>query len=119
MEGNMRKTIALLGAVAIVAAVAFAPSAATAGSPVTVKVKDNKFKPNGLTVKKGTVIKFRWVRTRAPHNVTKASGPGKNFQSKTTKKKGVNFKKRFNRAGNYLLVCSVHDGMDMNLKVRK
>jgi plastocyanin len=53
-----------------------------------------------------------------PHNVVKASGPGGSFSSETTSSPGVNFAKKFKKTGKYKIVCTIHGGMDLKLKVR-
>lgn len=117
----MRKILTLTAALTLIAAlgsVALNPTGAEAGNRTTIKLDDNFFNPSSKTVKKGTLVRFKWVG-RKKHDVTKASGPGNFFQSKLTKKRGVNFKKRFRKKGNYLLVCSIHSGMELNLRVKR
>ena len=49
--------------------------------------------------------------------MTKKKGPGGGFASETTDDRGVNFKHKFKKAGTYKLICTVHDGMKMKVKV--
>ena len=49
--------------------------------------------------------------------MTKKKGPGGGFASATTDARGVNFQKKFNKAGAYKLICTVHDGMKMKVQV--
>jgi plastocyanin len=109
-------TIPTLIALAAVAALAL--FGGTAGAATTVTLGDNFFSPSKKTIGKGTKVKFKWVGNRR-HNVTKASGPGGGFASRTTKSRGVNFAKKFRRAGTYRLVCTIHAGMGMTLVVRR
>lgn len=109
-------TIAAASVLAV--AVLAAPSGAAGGKQRTVEIADNYFLPGFLKVKKGTLVKFRWAGNEE-HDVTKRRGPGKPFASETTSQPGINFKKRFRKTGSYRLVCTVHPGMDMTLKVKK
>ena len=49
--------------------------------------------------------------------MTKKKGPGGGFASATTDTRGVNFQKKFKKAGTYKLICTVHDGMKMKVQV--
>jgi plastocyanin len=111
-----RITLAMAIAAAALAGAVLSTGTATAGGGATIKVDDDFFSPNKKTVSSGTAVKFKWVGSNA-HNVTKQSGPGGSFQSETTDDKGVNFTKKFKKAGTYKLVCTIHQGMDMKLKV--
>jgi plastocyanin len=101
--------------VAVVLVVAGAGHA-TAAPTKTIKLKDNFFAPSQKTVKRGTTVRFKWAGLN-PHNVVKVSGPGGRFASRTTWRRGVNFKKKFKKVGTYRLVCTLHTGMEMNLTV--
>jgi plastocyanin len=115
----MKRTLAPLALAAFVLALALAPAAA-APRPKTVKVADVKFAPERLKVREGTLVRFNWV-DEMNHDVTKSSGPGRPFASRTTSKPGVNFKRRFKKPGRYRLICTVHatDGMKMTLRVKR
>lgn len=106
--------MACLGAVAVLAA--FGSSAGARGS-FTVKLDDDFFAPSSKTVKKGTKVKFKWVGNDA-HSVAKRRGPGGSFNSGLTDDRGVNFTKKFKKAGTYKLICTIHDQMKMTLKVK-
>jgi plastocyanin len=82
----------------------------------TIKLKDNFFAPSKKTVRRGTTVRFKWVGINA-HNVVKASGPEGRFASRTTWRRGVNFAKKFRKTGTYRLVCTLHSGMELELKV--
>jgi plastocyanin len=105
-----KRTIPALVAIAAVAALP-----ATAGAATTVKLGDNFFQPAKTTVSKGTKVLFKWVGDR-PHNVTKTRGPGGGFASRTTSQRGVNFAKRFKKAGTYRMICTIHPD-EMRLKL--
>ncbi|HEX6228376.1 MAG TPA: plastocyanin/azurin family copper-binding protein [Solirubrobacterales bacterium] len=115
----MRKlTIPTLLVIAALAALTTLGGSAGAAPKTTVKLGDNFFSPSTKTVRRGTKVRFRWVG-RNPHNVTKARGPGGRFASRTTRARGVNFAKKFKKAGTYSLVCTIHPGMAMTLRVRR
>jgi plastocyanin len=106
-----------ISAVALTA-LALLGGAAGAAGEATVTVGNNFFKPAEKTVAKGTKVRFKWAGGRR-HNVTKASGPGRFFESKTTRAAGVNFAKRFEKSGVYRLYCTVHPSqMRLKLTVR-
>jgi plastocyanin len=106
----MKKKLAV-PVIAVAAASAFAmPS----GAATTVRVDDDVFKPRSLTVKSGTTVRWRWVGDN-PHNVTVTKGPVK-FKSGT--KRSGKFSKTLRRGGTYKIVCTIHPGMGMTLKVR-
>lgn len=109
---DMRKPIALA------AAVATAGLAATAAIPAfaatrTITLKDNLFSPSSVTVKKNTVVKWVW-KGKAPHNVTVKSGPVK-FHSPL--KMNGSYTKKMTRKGTYRIVCTIHPGMNLKLRV--
>ena len=106
----MKKLIALVIAAGLLAALAIPALAATK----TVKLGDNFFSPKRLSVTKGTIVRWRWTG-RAPHNVTVTKGPVK-FRSSTMR--SGSYSKRMRRRGSYTIVCTIHPGMQMSLRVR-
>jgi plastocyanin len=102
-----------LGAAAPVAALLLAVPA-LAASTKTVTVKDNAFAPTSATVKAGTTVKWFW-RGKAPHNVSVTKGPAK-FKSPV--KTSGSFAIRLTRKGTYSIVCTIHPGMKMSLRVK-
>ena len=105
----MKRLIAMLVAVAIVAAAIAVPAFA---ATKTVKVGPQmKFGPSSLSIKKGDTVKWSWSGS-VPHNVT---GPG--FKSKTATK--VTFSHKFAKAGTFRVVCTLHQalGQKMTIKV--
>lgn len=107
----MTKRLLVLPAVV---AAALGGSALSAGAATSVKLRDNLFAPTSKTVTKGTTVVFRWAG-KAPHNVTVVKGPVK-FHS-STKTSGT-YTKRFTRKGTYSIVCTVHPGMHLTLRVK-
>ncbi|MDX6726977.1 MAG: hypothetical protein QOK49_1782 [Baekduia sp.] len=108
----MKKLIAAGAATAVAAGALAIPALA---ATTTVQLKDNKFAPTSITVKKGTTVKWVW-KGKAPHNVTVSKGPAK-FRS-TTQVKG-SYSKKLTRAGTYTILCTIHaPGMKMTVKVK-
>ncbi len=99
----MKKLLGLLAMLSLLAA-AVPAFAATR----TVRVDDNVFSPKSLTVGKGTKLRFVWVGD-APHNV---KGAGISIGTRTSGSKTVTAR----RSGT--LVCTIHPGMSMKLRVR-
>lgn len=113
----MKRTLVPIALAGLLLAVALAPAGA-APRPKTVKVDDNFFAPDSLRVRKGTMVRFRWVGVET-HNVVKSSGPGPFFESDARTGSGVHFKHRFKRAGRYRLLCELHPEMRMKLRVKR
>lgn len=106
----MKKLVA--GGVAVVAAGALAVPALAATK--SVQVKDNKFVPTSITVKKGTTVKWIW-KGKAPHDVSVTKGPVK---FKSSVKTSGSFSKKLTKAGTYRIVCTIHaPDMKMTVKV--
>ena len=105
----MKKLIAL--AATVVVAIAAVPAFA---ATKTVRVDDNVFRPDSLTVNRGDTVRFRWVGD-ALHNVRKTSGPS--FRNISNRTSGT-VSRRLTRRGTLRLVCSIHPGMDMRIRVR-
>jgi plastocyanin len=105
----MKRLIALIAAVALCAALAVPALAATK----TVSLRDNVFSPKSVTVKKNTRVKFSWKGSN-PHNVTATKGPVK-FHSST--KTSGSYSRKMTRRGSYTIVCTIHPGMTMKLRV--
>jgi len=101
------KRLAII-ATAVVVAVVAGGSVASAGSRITLK--DDRFSPASLTVAKGAAVTIVWSG-KHPHNVV---GGG----VKTAIRKSGSQVVRFKKAGSFTLVCQVHPGMKMRLKVR-
>jgi plastocyanin len=113
----MRKTLVFLATCVAIAALAIPAFAAT----TSVKVGDDYFvKSSGtpkVTVKKGTTVKWTWVKTVAPHNVTVTKGPAK-FKSKPAITKG-SYSMKVTKPGTYTIVCTIHlPKMKMTLVVK-
>jgi plastocyanin len=109
----MLKRVAALAIVPTVACAALAIPA-LAASKTTIDLGDNFFKPKTATVAKGTTVTWDWTG-KAPHNVSVVSGPEKFRSSVQTSGTYVH---KMTKAGTYKIVCTIHPGMDLTLKVR-
>lgn len=88
-------------------------TAAPVGPPTkTVRVLDNIFKPKKVKVVVGTKVTWKWGGVAA-HNVVVTKGPQK-FKSKTIAK--GKFSRTIAKPGKYLIVCTLHPGMNMQLR---
>jgi plastocyanin len=111
----VRRTFALVLVVGFVAVAAARVSAATPAK--RVKIGDDFFVRDGRApiVRVVKDRKVRWVWTGdSPHDVTVTRGPVK-FHSKL--KRSGSYTRTLTKVGTYSIVCSIHDGMEMTLKV--
>ena len=108
----MKRLIALLVAVAAVAAVIAVPALA---ATKTVKVgPQRQFGPKSLSIRSGDTVKFQWTGS-LPHNIVITKGPKKGTISGVKTKGTVS--KKFNTKGSYTIVCQIHPGMTLKLRV--
>ena len=113
----MRLTAAL--AAAGVALLCAAPAQA---ATKTVRVYDNYFFKDDLTVTSGTVVKWRWpgfYEAGDVHEVKLKSGPKgvKKFHSEAAAT-DYSFKRKLKVAGRYRIVCTLHEEMAMRIRVK-
>jgi len=85
------------------------------GATKSVRLVDNKFSPASVTVRRGTTVRFVWAGEN-PHNVFVTRGPVK-FNSGPAKVRD-SLRKRMTRRGTYSIVCTLHGGMTLKLRVR-
>jgi len=92
-------------------------SKAPAGkADVTVNMKDIKFMPANVNVKKGGTV--GWVnKDSVPHNVTKDGGPGTDFASDTVDP-GGKYSQKFTVAGKVDYVCTIHPNQTGSVTVK-
>jgi plastocyanin len=104
--------------IALVLSLMLAVAAPAVAKTRGVKVGDNYFvRSSGVplvTVKKGTTVRWNWTGHHQ-HNVV-GSGPA-SFQSDV--KKSGHFARKLKKAGTYTIICSIHAGMKMKIKVKK
>lgn len=102
----------------LIAATAAVVVGTAIGATKSVRVGDNYFVRSsgvpGVTVKRNTVVVWRWVGNR-PHNVAVARGPAK-FRS-STKRSGT-YRKRMSRTGRYTIICTIHGASDQKMILR-
>jgi plastocyanin len=85
------------------------------GGTASVSIKDIKFNPHDITVKKGTTI--TWTNNdQVQHTVVKRGGPGANFNGSVAP--GQTFKQTFTTAGKIPYVCTIHPGQTGTITVQ-
>ena len=112
------KTAVLLAGVALLVGAAPAQAARK-----TVRIYDNYFLPDSLKVKRGTKVVWRWPGADEAgdvHDVKLKSGPKgvKKFHSEAAAT-DYTFRRRLRKPGRYRIVCTLHEGMRMTIKVRR
>jgi plastocyanin len=110
----MRK---LLVSLFVVAALGVAAAQALAATR-SVKIGDDFFVARGhhtVTVHKGTRVRWRNSGS-SMHNVVVTKGPV-HFRSGGYLFHGDTFSKKLRRTGTYRIICQVHAGMRMTIKV--
>jgi plastocyanin len=105
-----------------VAAGAVIPAATGATKPVrkTIKVGDDYFSPSKLTVKRNTVIVFKWLPVNGnTHDVKLRKGPKgvKRFHSDPAAA-DFSFKRKLKVKGRYSVICTFHEDMVTTITVR-
>ena len=113
----MRRFIAIVAALSA-AGVLMVASGASGRATKTVDVGDNFFAPKDLKIKEGDKLSFNWVGAEE-HDVARAKGPGKFFESGPITGSGVQYSHKFKDAGKYKIICTLHQEMKMNLEVKK
>jgi plastocyanin len=109
---------------AILAGAALTSAAPADGAATkTVRVGDNYFDRDALTVKRGTTVKWVWPGFEEAgdvHDVKLVKGPRgvKKFQSEAAST-DYTFKRKLKVPGRYKLACSLHEEMRMTVRVRK
>lgn len=109
-----RKLITAAVAAGALATAVGLPAADAAPKGKTVVVKDNVFAPASVSVAKGATVKWVW-RGEAAHNVYVNSGPAK-FTSPN--KISGSWSRKLTKKGSYAIVCTIHAGMKMTVKVK-
>ncbi len=88
---------------------------ALAATTRTVRMDDIDFKPATLSVRSGDTVRFRNAES-VPHDVRATRGPVR-FASRVLRRGDV-YRRKMTRRGSYTIVCTLHPGMRMNLRVR-
>ena len=115
----MRRAVLIAGVALLCAASAQAAGA----SGKTVRVYDNYFLKDSLTVNRGTVVTWRWPgydEAGDVHDVKLMSGPKgvKKFRSEAAAT-GYTFKRKLTVPGRYRIACTLHAEMRMTIRVRR
>jgi plastocyanin len=85
------------------------------GGTASVSIKDIKFNPHDITVKKGTTITWK-NNDQVQHTVVKRGGPGPTFNGSVAP--GQTFKQTFTTAGKIPYVCTIHPGQTGTITVQ-
>jgi plastocyanin len=110
-------------ALAVVAGTALLSAAPAHGAVKTVRIYDNYFVRDALTVKRGTTVVWRWpgaYEAGDVHDVKLKSGPkgAKRFQSEAAST-DYSFRRKLKVPGRYRIVCTLHDEMKMTIRVKR
>jgi plastocyanin len=103
-------------ATATAAALPGAPAVTfTTTAAAIVRVANNSFTPNAITIPNGTVVTWEWQGTTSAHNVTFAAvtGAPTNIGNQTT----GSAQRTFNTAGTFNYQCTNHAGMTATVTV--
>jgi plastocyanin len=104
----------------VVLLVAAAPAAA---ATKTVRIHDNFFVKDRLTVRAGTTIVWRWPGAEESgdvHDVKLKSGPkGVNKFHSEAAATEYSFRRKLRRPGRYRVICTLHEEMAMTITVRR
>jgi plastocyanin len=97
--------------------------AAPAQAATTVRIYDNYFLKDDLTVKRGTVVKWRWpgiYEAGDVHDVKLKSGPkgAKKFHSESAAT-DFTFRRKLKVPGRYRIICTLHEEMTMKIRVKR
>jgi plastocyanin len=121
---RLRPVVACAAAVALSGIAATIAPAAPRSALVTVN--DFYFGPSAVTIRKGGTVKWVWSAANAyPHDVHLRKGPKglKNRASYSTRTSAVTearFRKKFETAGTYRYVCTIHPTlMRMTVTVKR
>jgi plastocyanin len=112
-------------AAALAGAALFSAAPAQAGNPrpKTVRIYDNYYLKDALTVRVGTTVIWRWPGFEEAgdvHDVKLKSAPRgvKKFHSEAAAT-DFSFRRKLKVAGKYKIVCTLHEEMTMTIRVRR
>jgi plastocyanin len=114
----VRRAALLLAGVALLLSAAPAQAARK-----TVRIYDNYFLADSLRVKRDTVVVWRWPGADEAgdvHDVKLKSGPRgvKKFHSEAAAT-DFTFRRKLKKPGRYRIVCTLHEEMKMQIRVRR
>jgi plastocyanin len=102
-------------AIALVAIATIAASIVWAAGAVVVSQRDRKFNPERLEIERGGVVHII-NDDRVTHHIY-VNAPGMNFDS-GEQPIGTTVDVRFDRAGNYEILCAIHPTMRLRVAVK-
>jgi len=112
-RGAWRRAL-VAGALAAALVVAHVAPGGAQATVYKVKVGDNYFKPDELTIVGGDTLQFKWIGSAIHDVVAKGKSP-KKFKSK--RQADGKYKRTLLDPGVYKIVCTLHPGMDMKVTV--
>jgi plastocyanin len=115
----MRPVLLLAGVALLLSA---APAQAGKPRGKTVRIYDNYFLADDITVKRGATVTWKWPgfdEAGDVHDVKLKSGPkgAKKFHSEAAAT-DYTFRRRLTVPGRYRVVCTLHEGMTMRIRVK-
>ncbi len=115
------KAAALIAGAALLVGAAPAQAAAPRGK--TVRIYDNYFLKDDITVKRGAIVTWRWPgfdEAGDVHDVKLKSAPDgvRKWQSEPASS-GYRFKRTLRTPGRYRIICTLHEEMTMTIRVRR
>ena len=116
----MRPILLLAGVALLLSA---APAQAGKPKGKTVRIYDNYYLADDITVKRGATVTWKWPgydEAGDVHDVKLKSGPkgAKKFQSEPAAT-DYTFRRRLTVPGRYRIVCTLHEEMTMRIRVRR
>ena len=109
------RKLTLVAALAAIVVLVVA-AGASGRAKTTVDVGDDFFDPKKVKIDKKDTIKFNWIGVNE-HDIVKIKGPGKFFESGPITGSGIEYKRKFTKAGDYKLICTLHEKMTMKVEV--
>ena len=110
MRRNRFGLLAGLAAAAAALAPAVAQGGASSASGHTVVLKETRFHPGSLTIRRGDSVTWLWRDGETEHNVTSHS-----FHSRTMDH--GSFTVRFTRSGTFNYRCTIHESEGMRGRI--
>jgi plastocyanin len=107
----------------LLAGVALLVGAAPAQAGKSVRIYDNYFLKDDLTVKRGATVTWRWpgvYEAGDVHDVKLKSGPkgAKRFHSEAAAT-DYTFRRKLKVPGRYRIICTLHEEMTMKIRVKR
>jgi plastocyanin len=116
-----RRNLAAGAALAGILTAAAVPALGASSANKTINVIDDAFAPTKATVRKGTLVTFKWSPSNyQEHDVKLVSAPkGVKKYTSPAGTTGILFRKRLSTPGTYKFVCTYHESiMKLTLRVK-